>query len=184
MLSVIHPENLFFEETRLLSKSARFGLGICFLNEFCDRFSVSGEAFDQFCEHAWTCPMLQEKGNFAVWHSNQSLIVADGLSETQGFGSNGVSSPSTRDFARYAQIFDLTFGVLEIFFWSASDNEGTYKLLARVAKLARQSMLPATTPFKFSSIEDNDGWGAALTASDLQFWRSYSENWFRMEEYW
>ena len=50
-MSITHPENQFLDEARLLSISARFGLAMSFLNEFCDRFSIDGLALDQFREH-------------------------------------------------------------------------------------------------------------------------------------
>ncbi|MEM6388956.1 MAG: hypothetical protein AAF825_03875 [Pseudomonadota bacterium] len=180
-MSIFHPEALFFEEARQLSISARFGLAMCFLNEFCHRFSISGEALNQYREHTRKCPLLDGKGDFSLWLSKEPHIVSDGISESQNFGLNGISSLTPTDFANLAKIFDLTYSVLKINFWGAGEKEGTLELLAMVAELARPSILPATTPFKFSSIRDDDGWGDALIASDLLFWRTYRENWFRLE---
>lgn len=179
-MSIIHPENQFLDEARLLSISARFGLAMSFLNEFCDRFSIDGLALDQFREHLWACPVYQPNGqDFGKWYEHLPPLAEYGISDAQAYGLKGISSLSDADLSRFKQIVDCTYDLLQISFYGAGEDDKTYELLVRISKLGKPTEFPATTPFKFSSIEERDGWGPALLLSDLQFWRKYSESWFR-----
>lgn len=179
-MSVLDLRNQFLEEARLLSISARFGLATCFLNEFCNRFEIQGLALEEFRQHLWDCPLFSSSSlEFGRWYVLLPPIAKDGISETQAYELSGVSSLSATDLGRLSQILACTFDLLSISFYGAGEDEGTYELLVRISDLARPTEFPATTPFKFSGIEQRDGWGPELVMSDLLFWRKYSENWFR-----
>ena len=178
-MSITDPENHFLDEARFLSISARFGLAMSFLNEFCDRFSIDGVALDQFREHLWACPMYQTNGqDFGKWYERLPPIAEHGISDDQAFGLEGIASLNDADRSRFGQIVDCTYDLLQISFFGAGEDEGTYELLVRISNLGRPAEFPATTPFKFSGIKERDGWGPALLLSDLQFWRKYSESWY------
>jgi len=179
-MSVLDPRNQFLEEVRLLSISARFALATCFLNEFCNRFEIHGLALEEFRQHLWDCPLFSSSSQeFDLWYENLPPIAESGLSDAQAYGLSGVSSLLVADLERLSQIIACTYDLLSISFYGAGEDEGTYELLVRISNLARPTDFPATTPFKFSGIEQRDGWGPELAASDLLFWRKFSENWFR-----
>ena len=63
--------------------------------------------------------------------------------------------------------------------FGAEEDDGTYDNLKRIAGLCRPPELPATTPFKFSMFDRAYGGRELMSERDLQFWKRYSEIWFK-----
>ncbi len=169
----------FLEEVRSLSISARFGLAMCFVNEFAHRHSISGPAIDVFRRQLWECPVLgRSRMALDKWIGvDVPLLTAGDRSTVDDL--HGLDDLDLAVQQRFGKILELTYDLLTMSFYGAGEDEGTFVALRTIYERSRPDALPSVTPFKFSKFEIGDGWGGDVSDADYDYWRSYSEGWWK-----
>ncbi|ASP36317.1 hypothetical protein [Labrenzia sp. VG12] len=179
-LDLAHEINTFRDETRQLSISARFALAMCFLNELGHRLQLSGDALDDFRTHMWASPVLPANSkDFDIWYNALPPLASGQLTTGDLCGITSSTTISATDISRFVQAVNLSSDLLQMSFFLAADNEGTYEALRRISDICRPERYPSVTPFKFSTFDKGNGWGAIMSRYDHQFWKRYSETWFK-----
>ncbi|MES0811118.1 hypothetical protein ABLO27_16650 [Roseibium sp. SCPC15] len=169
--------NEFLDDAHLCSITARFGLAMCFVNEFANRHQITGNVLDEFRKNMWESPIFSVAfGDAVTWYENLKPFEDCKLSSEEALGLK--DSISSNDFGRFVKATKLSYDLLLMSFYFDADNEGTLENLKRVAEICRPSELPPTTPFKFSTFSQGNGWGPKLPLADLRFWRKFSETWY------
>ena len=174
--------NEFIEEACSLSISARFGLAMCFVNEFTHRFSISGPTMEEYRAHLWDCPPLG-KSRLALdkWIARDVALLArddvDQMGNLRGLADHDIVVKQ-----RFGKIIELTSDLLTMSFYGAGEDEGTLVTLQTIYERSRPKSLPSVTPFKFSKYETCDGWGGDVSGADYDYWEAYSQSWWEGEK--
>lgn len=170
-------ENEFLEDMRQLSISARLALAMCFLNEFCRRHNIEGALLDEYQDYQWSCPVIPfQNGDFEKWYSRMPAL-ASAPEDADLLTLANYKALSSTNRSRFLKIISLSNDLLQMSFWGAGENDGTFEALKQIKETARPNSLPATTLFKFSNFEAGDGWGSELSERDIELWNWYSKNW-------
>ncbi|MCS0109394.1 hypothetical protein NDJ40_08000, partial [Vibrio alginolyticus] len=164
--------NSYTSECKRLSINARAAIGLLVFERFCVLHGLELHDNQEFLEHLWDWFLIDGPDEFEPWESKRPTLVNCGLGDEfpedlqLSLAQNGIGESQFRTIV--GGVTDILWGS----FWGAAENEQSMAALESVISASGIEQLPVLTPFKFSLLSQNEGWGDKVTPQDLEFWRT------------